>query len=155
MSPQALRKSRLKVVPEKETVEREFNRLERYMLMRFHPRKVIYDVIGMTWAVYFLWNGNWQAAVAAVVVSSVIGLYFVRLADPIKMADTVMGRLARLHLDLRNWVIQLLGLIPLISGIWSHSTEMILAGLSIVALGHFFCWSKVNPGFRLGKPQLE
>lgn len=76
-----------------------------------------------------------------------LGLISVWNADPEKMAETTLGKIALLHLHPFNLITQSIGLVPLVYGIWIHSVETILAGLSLVLLGHIVGWSKVDSKF--------
>lgn len=124
-----------------------YSAFERLMLRKFHPRKILIDLVSLTWGVYFLWNHDWQKALLAVVIVSSLGYLSVWNADPEKLAKTTLGKLALLHLHPFNLITQSIGAIPLVYGVWLHSTEYILAGLSIVLIGHIFGWGKVDPAF--------
>jgi len=125
----------------------QFSLLERYALMRFHPRKIILDVIGVIWATYFLYVGIWQGAVVTIFIFVVLGLFMVRNANLKGLSETIWGRLAIMHVHPINVAIKIIAVIILIVGIWRHSVEHILIGISLIFLGHFFGWSKVHPVF--------
>jgi hypothetical protein len=127
-----------------EVNERRFTNVERYFLMHSHPRTIVLDLVAMIWATYFLWEGNWPVAVSAIFLLRGLGLYVTRNIDPERMASTTLGRLGLLHLEPVNVALNAIGSIPLVYGIWAHSVEYILGGVSVVILGHFFGWSKVN-----------
>lgn len=137
----------LKVVPRREV----FSFVERYMLRKFHPRKIFFDMIGSIWAVYFLWNHEWQKALAAAVILSSAGLFSVWNADFRKLAQTPLGRLALLHLRPANFAIQMAGAVLGLYGIWIHSTEVILISLSVILAGHLSGWAKFDSRFALGR----
>jgi xanthine/uracil permease len=46
-----------------------------------------------------------------------------------------------------NMSLQMLGLIPVVYGIWAHVPELILLGISLVFAGHTFGWSEVDGRF--------
>ena len=123
----------------------QFSLLERYALMRFHPRKIIFDVIGGIWATYFLYLGMWQAAVVVLIFFVVFGFFLVRNTDLKGLSETTWGRIAILHVQPLNVAIKVLAIIILVNGIYRHSVEHILIGISLIFLGHFFGWSKVHP----------
>lgn len=121
--------------------------VKSYMLKRFHPRKIFFDVVAMMWGVYFLWNQDWQRAVLVAVGVSLIGTLSVLNVDPYKMAKTSLGKMGLLHLHPFNAIVQLVGIVPLIYGTWMHSPEYMLVGASLVLIGHIFGWDKVNSNF--------
>lgn len=125
-------------------VDRGFSRLERLMLMRFHPRCQVFSSIGVIWSVYFLYNYDWPKALMAAVVFIALGMTSVLGVKFDEFAETTLGRLALLHTHTGNLFIQLIGLVPSVYGIWTHSVEFTLIGLSIVIIGHVFGWDKVD-----------
>jgi hypothetical protein len=127
--------------------QNQFSLLERYALMRFHPRKMIFDIIGVIWATYFLYVGMWQPAAVVLFIFVVFGFFMVRNADLKGLSETAWGRLAILHVHPLNVAIKVVALTLLVLGIWRHSVEHILIGVSLIFLGHFFGWSKVHPAF--------
>lgn len=127
----------------------EYPLLKRFILMRFHPRKIIFDSVGMMWAIYFLWINNWTAALLSALFFAALGWFFVRQVNPYQMAQTTLGKLGLLHLHPFNITVQMIGLIPFIYGLWLHSAEPILVGLSLLFIGHFYGWSGVDENFGL------
>ncbi len=126
-----------------------FSTFDRYILRRSHPRRMICDIIGLIWSIYFLWLSNWPAAVVSVILASGLGLYFTRNIDVDRISQTTLGRLGLLHKHPFNLALNFIGIFPLIYGIWRHSTELILIGFSIIILGHFFGWAEVNKNLKL------
>ena len=118
--------------------------LRKYFLMRFHPRKIIFDTVGAIWSVYFLWNNNWQYSLISFVGMGLIGFYFTRNINPELMSQSTIGRIGLIHAHPINLSLNVLGLFFLVYGIWMHEVLSILIGLSVIILGHFFGWSKVN-----------
>lgn len=123
--------------------------VDRYFLMRFHPRKIVLDVVGAIWATYFLWNQNWQAALLIMLGMESLGLLFTRKIDPELMSQTTLGKIGLLHKHPINLALNLIGLIPLLYGLWMHAGLIILIGLSVIIMGHFFGWSEVNSKLRM------
>jgi len=121
--------------------------LEKYALKRFHPRKLFIDSIALIWATYFLWRQDWQGAAVVTIVVMFLGLISVWGTNADKMAQTTLGKVALLHLNPFNFFTQLIGLVPLVYGIWTHSVEIILIGFSLILLGHIFGWPKVDSKF--------
>lgn len=128
-------------------VESRYTWLERLTLRKFHPRKIFFDLASGMWAVYFLWYQDWQRALLVGLTISLLGYISVWNVDVEKMSETPLGKLALLHLHPFNLITQLIGLVPLVYGIWIHSTEYILGGLSIVMIGHAYGWWKVNSAY--------
>ena len=118
--------------------------LTTYFLMRFHPRKIVFDSVGAIWSGYFLWNQNWHYALAAYLIMGILGLYFTRNIDSDLMAQTTIGRIGLLHAHPINFSLNMIGLIFLIYGMWMHEERSILIGVSTIILGHFFGWTQVN-----------
>lgn len=133
----------------------EFSGLERYFLMHAHPRMLIIDGIAWTWAIYLLWHFRWGEALVSVVLGGIIGWFTVRKVDPNALAETMLGKIALLHLHPVNLTLQTIGLIPLLYGIWIHSTATVLVGVSALAVGHLFGWDSVDRRFHSGKAPLD
>ncbi len=128
--------------------ESGYSLMEKFLVRRFHPRKIILDLIGFVWAVYFLWLKQWQSSLLCVLTFSLLGLYFTRNVNLEEMGDTTLGKLGLLHTHPMNFALNILGLFPLAVGIWRHFPEYIIIGFSIVLLGHFFGWSKFNRNYK-------
>jgi hypothetical protein len=122
---------------------RTFNWMERYMIRRFHPRRILLDAAVLPWAVYFLWQNEWQWAVLAMIISGVAGMIATSSVDAEKYGRTIFGEMALLHLHPTNIVVQFAGIAVLIWALWAHSTPGILGGLSVVFLGHLVGWDSV------------
>lgn len=127
----------------------DFTFLERIVLMRFHPISLLFSVTGLIWFSYFLWQNNWQYALAVMVAARLLALSIVWRIDYKAMAATPMGKLGLLHIHPVNLVIQIAGAVAAVWALWTHSTPVLLAGISVLILGHAFGWSQVNPGFSL------
>lgn len=123
--------------------------VDRYFLMCSHPRKIVFDTVGAIWATYFLWNNNWQVALIIYVVMAGLGLFFTRKIDPELLSQTTIGKIGLLHTHPINITLNLIGIILLINGLWGHEGVVILLGISLVIMGHFFGWSKVNSKLRM------
>lgn len=124
-----------------------FSTLERFMLRKFHPQKILLDAIGAMWAVYFLWNHDWVTALSISAFCGLIGVVAVWNLNFQRMSETTLGRLALLHLHPFNITVQTLALVPIVFGIWSHSVEFILAGMTLLLIGHLFGWSRYDAKF--------
>ncbi len=124
--------------------EQTLSALQTYALRRTHPRSIFIDMVGITWFTYFLWHHDWKSALGAVIISRTLALLFTMNINVDKFAETMLGKLAILHLNPINLIIQIGGVIILLPAIWQHSVEISLLGLSIVFLGHLAGWSKVD-----------
>ena len=125
----------------------ELTGLDIYMLKRAHPAGIIVDLIGWVWFGYFFWQHNWQMAVGALIIGRFFSLIAVMDVNPSKMAETTLGKIALLHLLPVNMLIQSIGIIILLYGVWFYSIEISFIGLSIVGLGHLFGWPMVASNF--------
>lgn len=123
--------------------------LQRWMLLRAHPRKIFFDMIALIWTVFFVWNQSWAAAFFSGLAISLVGTMSVMGASPTLLKQTTLGKLALLHLHPVNLSAQVLGLAWLLIGTWQHSAVHMLAGLSIMSFGHIYGWEKVDPRFTL------
>lgn len=127
----------------------KYDALERFFLRRAHPVRMFFDMASLPWVVYFLWNQNWPYAMGVFVLGSVLGLMATRRVDCDKMASTFLGRVALLHLTPFNITTQLIALFPTVYGLWVHSTEFILIGVSLLFIGHITGWGEVDERFSL------
>ncbi len=115
------------------------------MLWRAHPTRIFVDSAAILWVVYFIWQQLWLPAVAITLLASATSYFLIRKTSLEALASTTLGRLALLHLHPVNLTLQTLSVPPLLYGLWNHSTGFILAGLSLLLLGHASGWSKVHP----------
>ncbi len=127
----------------------EYSAIQRWMLLRAHPRKIFFDFIALIWTLYFVWNQSLSAAFFAGFAISLVGTMSVIGASPSLLARTALGKLALLHLHPLNLSSQILGLSILLIGTWQHASVLMLAGLSIMSFGHIYGWEKVDPRFTL------
>jgi hypothetical protein len=121
--------------------------LKRHVLRKAHPTKIFIDTAAWMWAVYFLWANQWLPAFLIILTASTASYVLVRRTNPERMATSTLGRIALLHLHPANLVVQIASLVPLLYGIWTHSGIYILAGLTLLFLGHVWGWDKVDERF--------
>ena len=67
--------------------------------------------------------------------------------DTDKLSQTTMGKIALLHLNPANFIIQVGGLVVTYYGVWQHSGLTTLIGISAILVGHVFGWEKVDNRF--------
>lgn len=129
-------------------MQNEYSWLQRTILRRFHPRSIFIDSVGFIWFTYFLWNHEWQAAIGVVVIAKIAAYLSAVNIDISLFSKTLLGKIALLHLHPLNLIIQLMGAIVFIYGLWDHLTEAILGGVSLILLGHLFGWSRIDESLR-------
>ena len=122
---------------------------QRYILRRSHPASIFIEAIGYIWVIFYLWNQLVVEAILALLFSRLIANIIAFRADTDALAQTSLGRIAMLHLQPFNMLVQLLGVVGLAYGLWSHETRAILAGVSIMLLGHLVGWARVDNRFEL------
>ena len=125
-------------------LERKLSWIQRYMLTRFHPRSVFIDLVGFVWFIYYFWNHDWQMAIVTVIAARVAAFISVMNINEEQFAETTLGKIALLHLQPFNIFIQTVGAVVLLYGVWNHTTETMLGGVSLILLGHIFGWSRVD-----------
>lgn len=120
------------------------NLLERIMVQHAHPVKLVLEVIGIMWAIYFLWQGNWQWAIVSGIGLPLLGTILVWGRDERRLTGTWLGKVMLMHAHPLNFVLHLVGFVPMVYGLWLHDTVYILAGLTAVILGHLWGWEKMK-----------
>lgn len=127
----------------------ELTTIEKLAVRSAHPVSIYFQVIAYMWFGFYFWNQLWAEAVLSYMFFRAVGLMATYKVDITSLADTILGRLALLHLEGSNLVVQLAGLIPLLYGIWSHDSRMMLVGLSLVLMGHLQGWSRIDSRLKL------
>jgi hypothetical protein len=123
--------------------------LQRYYVRRSHPASLFIEAAGLGWVVYFFWNHLWAEALLVLVFSRLIANVVSFRANIDALVQTGVGQIALLHIQPINWFVQLVGVVALFYGIWTHEAKMILAGLSVLFLGHLIGWHRVDRHFEL------
>ena len=131
------------------TSEESLTIIQKYVLLRAHPRRLFLDAAALIWEVYFLWNQNWKAALGVFLAMNTVGLLAVRKINYQEFAKTTLGKMALLHLHPMNLTIQLVGATLSIYGIWWHDTLTVLTGITLLYVGHFYGWSRVHPSLKM------
>jgi hypothetical protein len=130
------------------TEVKRLGRVESYVVRSSHPISIYFQVIGSIWFAFYFWNHLWAEAILSYLASRAVGALALARLDVRVLAQTVLGRLGLLHLEGSNLILQVAGLVVLLYGLWSHEVRMLLAGISVILLGHTQGWSRVDP--RLG-----
>ncbi len=130
----------------------ELSGLEKYALTRAHPARIFVNGAGWIWVIYFLWNQNLPGVIISIFATWLIGFLLIKSVNFQEISKTTLGKIALLHLHPFNFAIQIISMVPLFYGIWTHNTVWLLAGLSLLLFGHAFGWEKMNPGFEERKP---
>lgn len=128
-------------------MQNQYSALEIYILRRSHPRRLLLDLIACNWAFYFIWNHAWDSAILVIIGFSLLGYYVGKLVSAEQMGETMLGKLALLHLHPVNLIVQLLGIGFLLYAVWMHSARAILAAISLILAGHLFGWSRIHKAF--------
>ena len=110
--------------------------IERYVIRHSHPISIYFEIVGLIWLVFFLWSHLWTEAVAVYLAARIVGLLAVYGADVRSLVQTVLGKIALLHLHGINFFVQRFGSAVALYGVWLHDVRMILTGVSLVFLGH-------------------
>lgn len=117
---------------------------QRLIVRRGHPRRIIIAFVGALWGLYFLWLHNWPSAVAIILGSMLLGELATLGLREEPLSQTLLGRIMLLHLHPANLLLQFAGGALLLYGVWLHSGRWLMAGVSMVFLGHLWGWHKVS-----------
>lgn len=119
--------------------------LQEFMLTRGHPRQMILHMVGGIWAIYFLWRHDWMWALACFAVAEVMSELLSTQNEAEMLSQTTLGKIMILHANPVNFLVQAVGSALLVYSIWIHSLTGTMLAISVILLGHFAGWSKVNP----------
>ncbi len=125
----------------------DLSMFERWALMQYHPRNLFFRAVSLIWLAYFIWHRDWPSAIFIGAVLNIAGFLSVRDVDLQALSETVLGKLAILHIQPANFTLQIVGLALSVWGLWYHSLEYSLLGLSSLLLGHSFGWKKIDRRF--------
>lgn len=117
---------------------------QRYILRRSHPTSLFIEAAGLLWVVFFLWNHLIVEALLVLVFSRLIANVIAFRSNTDAIAQTVLGRIALLHLQPVNMLVQIVGTLATLYGVWMHEGRIILAGLTAILLGHLIGWARVD-----------
>ena len=98
------------------------------MLQHAHPMKFVAELLGIAWAIYFLWNHNWVAAIITSL-SFFLGSTLALWNKPIDhLTDTTLGRAMLVYAKPLNFLVYNISVVPVVYGLWTHDGIYILAG---------------------------
>lgn len=116
--------------------------LHRILVGHAHPVNVVLHAIGIMWAVYFLWQGNFYWAAIFGLGLPVVGTIAVWGQGEKELEKTPLGKLMLIHEDPVNMGFHIAGWIVTVYGVWIHEPISILTGVSFVLMGHMWGWKK-------------
>lgn len=125
------------------------NMYTQVLLQHTHPKKLVLEIVGSIWTVYFLWNQNWVGAVISGIAVPILGSIIVwKEPTPPAVKRSSFARVIMSHAHPINLTFHIIGTAILIYGLWMHNTVMLLVGVSIAILGH--AW-----GLKAGSDSLQ
>lgn len=124
-----------------------FNFLQSYVLKKSHPTAIIFEFIGLIWVSYYIWHHLWPWALIALTLAKLLSYLSVVDVDVNNISQTMLGKIALLHLHPMNLTVQVTGIILYYYGLWSHSLETLISGVTLLLLGHLVGWGKINENF--------
>lgn len=138
-----------KVTPLFEPLGKEtYSPLQRYVLRVATPQSFFLQSATSLWVIHYLWTGKWALALSLFAVSRLITFVMARDIDYAEFGETTLGKLALLHLNPINAILQLSGLVFLVRGLLVHSTQSLLIGGSLILIGHMAGWEKIHPALK-------
>lgn len=109
-----------------------------------HPASFTLNVLGVLWGSFFLWTHHWFWAAVCFAFMVIGGIVWGALDRSYLLeARSQLNTFQKLlvyHTNPVNLILHLIALVLYVSGIWAHSTLLILLGISFVCLGHIFPW---------------
>lgn len=120
------------------------NFLERIMVQHAHPTKLILELVGIIWGVYFLWQQNWVWAVILGLGLPTLGTILVWGKDEEQLAATLLGKVMLMHAHPMNFLLHIVGFIPLVYGLWTHLPIPILTGITVIVIAHLWGWERLK-----------
>lgn len=118
--------------------------LQEFMLSRGHPRQIILHLVGGIWTVYFLWQHEWLWALGCFALAELSSELLATETGAEMLSQTTLGKLMLFHANPVNFWVQAAGGVLFAYSIWMHSLTGIMVAASLILLGHFAGWSKVN-----------
>lgn len=125
------------------------NGFQRYVVRRSHPASIFIEVAGLIWAFFYLWDRLWVEALMVAIFTRLVANVAVYRVSAEALSQTTLGKIALLHLHPVNILTQSVGLVGTLYGVWVHDTRAILAGISVILLGHLSGWSQVDKRFKI------
>jgi len=121
--------------------------MERHILRHGHPRHMIVAVVTVIWSTYFFWQHELAFALWTIAGGVILARIVTFGMDEAQLAQTTLGKILLLHLHPANVILQSLGYALAMFGVWEHQAVLIMAGTTMVFLGHMWGWHKVSAAF--------
>ncbi|MCI0489500.1 MAG: hypothetical protein L0229_23155 [Blastocatellia bacterium] len=116
------------------------NLIRKYILAHAHPMKFVAEALGVMWSVFFLWNRNWIAAVVASTLFFLLTTLILWNKPSDGLAKSPLGKILLVYATPLNFFFYNFSALPLIYGLWVHSTVYILIGVTLLLLPHLWAW---------------
>lgn len=113
---------------------------KRLALNHAHPTKFLLDLTGFIWALYFMWQNNFAAAIFFGFGFAAVGSLLTLNANTEELSKTALGKYVVARLHPANTLFQVIGYVVLLAGTWTHEGWMIFSGLTLIILGHLWGW---------------
>lgn len=111
---------------------RDLRFIERVMAQHAHPLKLSCDSTGVGVCLYLTWHRRLPAALTVLLGSSILGSVLVRHADTRRLAATRLGRWMLGQARPVNLVVRTAGFGVLLTGVWWHSTGLVIGGAGAI-----------------------
>lgn len=106
--------------------------MERVMIQHAHPLELSCDSTGVVVCLYLTWRHRLPAGLTVLLGSSVLGSLLVRRAATRQLAATRLGRWMLGQARPVNLVVRTAGFVVLLTGVWRHSTGLIVGGAGAI-----------------------
>jgi hypothetical protein len=106
--------------------------MQRVMVQHAHPLKLCCDGTGVVVGLHLVWRHRLPAAVTVLLGSSILGSLLVRGAETRRLAATWLGRWMLGQARPVNLVVRTAGFVVLLTGVWRHSTGLIVGGAAAI-----------------------
>ena len=116
------------------------NPLQRFVADHADPMKLILDALALIWAAYFLWYQDALSALLSVAFFGGLGMIATWKLEQDKLIYSSFGKFWLTMANPVNMTFQALGYLGVMYGFWQHASAMILAGVTLVLIGHLFGW---------------
>ena len=116
-------------------------KFQRVLVGHAHPVNVVLHALGISWALYFLWQNNWYWAAIFGLGLPIVGSLAVWGMEK-ELTKTPLGQLMLVHEHPVNLGFHISGWVLLAYGVWIHESTIILTAVSLGLIGHLWGWKK-------------